>query len=101
MALDAGITGWAFAKGPPQNIPDTSMHPLARQIPGTSYVQESLLLVPLVATEHKLGIINCWRLGTGQFSDREVEAASLFAHIAAAAWRNAQLSAELLSAAMT
>jgi diguanylate cyclase (GGDEF)-like protein len=101
MALDAGITGWAFAKGTPQNIPDTSQHPLARQIPGTSYVQESLLLVPLVATEHKLGIINCWRLGRDQFSSGELEAASLFAHIAASAWRNAQLYGELVNAAMT
>jgi diguanylate cyclase (GGDEF)-like protein len=101
MALDAGITGWAFAKGTPQNIPDTSLHPLARQIPGTSWVQESLLLVPLVATEHKLGIINCWRLGVDQFSPRELEAASLFAHVAASAWRNAQLYVELVNAAMT
>jgi diguanylate cyclase (GGDEF)-like protein len=101
MALDAGITGWAFAKGTPQNIPDTSLHPLARQIPGTSWVQESLLLVPLVATEHKLGIINCWRLGVDQFSARELEAASLFAHVAASAWRNAQLYVELVNAAMT
>ena len=101
MALDAGITGWAFAKGTPQNIPDTSMHPLARQIPGTSYVEESLLLVPLVSTEHKLGIINCWRLGVDQFSARELEAASLFAHVAAAAWRNATLYVELVNAAMT
>jgi diguanylate cyclase (GGDEF)-like protein len=101
MALDAGITGWAFAKGTPQNIPDTSRHPLARQIPGTSWVQESLLLVPLVATEHKLGIINCWRLGLDQFSAAELEAASLFAHVAASAWRNAQLYVELVNAAMT
>jgi diguanylate cyclase (GGDEF)-like protein len=101
MSLDAGITGWAFAKGTPQNIPDTSKHPLARQIPGTAYVEESLLLVPLVATEHKLGIINCWRVGVGQFSDRELEAASLFAHVAASAWRNAQLYVELVNAAMT
>src|SRR6202140_2801606 len=101
MALDAGITGWAFAKGTPQNIPDTSGHPLARQIPGTSMVEESLLLVPLVATEHKLGIINCWRLGIDQFSASELEAASLFAHVAASAWRNAQLYGDLVNAAMT
>jgi diguanylate cyclase (GGDEF)-like protein len=101
FSLDAGLTGWAFAGGRPVNVPDTSSHPLARQVPGTPIVDESLLLIPLVAGEHKLGIINCWRLGTGQFTDREVEAASLFAHIAAAAWRNAQLYAELLSAAMT
>ena len=54
-------------------------------------MHESLLLVPLVATEHKLGIINCWRLGVAQFSERELEAGSLFAHVAASAWRNAQL----------
>ena len=101
FSLDAGMTGWAFARGKPENVPDTSKHPLARQVPGTPVVNESLLLVPLVAGEHKLGIINCWRLGFGQFTDRDVEAASLFAHIAAAAWRNAQLYAELLSAAMT
>ena len=57
--------------------------------------------MPLVATEHKLGIINCWRVGIGQFSDRELEAASLFAHVAASAWRNAQLYGELVNAAMT
>jgi diguanylate cyclase (GGDEF)-like protein len=101
FSLDAGLTGWAFARGKPENVPDTSKHPLARQVPGTPVVNESLLLIPLIAGEHKLGIINCWRLGLGQFSDRELEAASLFAHIAAAAWRNAQLYAELLSAAMT
>ncbi|MDQ6846721.1 MAG: EAL domain-containing protein [Candidatus Dormibacteraeota bacterium] len=101
FSLDAGLTGWAFARGRPENVPDTSKHPLARQVPGTPVVNESLLLIPLIAGEHKLGIINCWRLGLGQFTDRELEAASLFAHIAAAAWRNAQLYAELVSAAMT
>ena len=101
FSMDAGLTGWAFGQGSPRNIADTSAHPLARQVPGTPVVQESLLLVPLVAGEHKLGIINCWRTGVGQFTERELEAASLFAHVAAAAWRNAQLYAELLSAVMT
>jgi diguanylate cyclase (GGDEF)-like protein len=101
FSLDAGLTGWAFARGTAENIADTSEHPLARQVPGTPVVRESLLLIPLVSGEHKLGIINCWRLGVGRFTEREVEAASLFAHIAAAAWRNAQLYSELLSAAMT
>jgi len=101
FALDAGITGWAFARGTPENVADTWSHPAARQVPGTSVVQESLLLVPLIAGERKLGIINCWRLGIGRFSDDELEAASLFAHIAAAAWHNAQLYAELQDAAVT
>ena len=101
FSLDAGITGWAFSTGSPQNIGDTSAHPLSRQVPGTSVIKESLLLVPLVAGEHKLGIIDCWRPGLERFSARDVEAAALFAHIAAAAWRNAQLYSDLLTAAMT
>jgi diguanylate cyclase (GGDEF)-like protein len=101
FSLDAGLTGWAFAQGTAQNIANTSAHPLSRQVPGTSVIDESLLLVPLVAGEHKLGIINCWRPGVNRFTERELEAASLFAHIAAAAWRNAQLYTELLTAAMT
>lgn len=101
FSLDAGMTGWAFAKGTPENVADTWSHPTARQVPGTAVVQESLLLIPLVAGDHKLGIINCYRLGTGRFDDSELEAATLFAHIAAAAWRNAQLYAELLNGAMT
>ena len=101
FSMDAGITGWAFAKGTPESVADTWAHPRARQVPGTSVVQKSLLLVPLVAGEHKLGIINCYRLGVGRFSDAELKAATLFAHIAAAAWRNAQLYAELREAAVT
>ena len=101
FGLDTGITGWAFARGTPENVADTWAHPRARQVPGTAVVQESLLLVPLVAGERKLGIINCYRMGVGRFSDDELKAASLFAHIAAAAWHNAQLYAELREAAVT
>lgn len=101
FSMDAGLTGWAFGRGTPENVRDTSTHPLARQVPGTPVVPESLLLLPLVAGEHKLGIMNCWRRGVDRFTESEVEAATLFAHIAAAAWRNAQLYAELLSAVMT
>jgi diguanylate cyclase (GGDEF)-like protein len=101
FALGAGITGWAFAKGTPENVTDTLAHPMARQVPGTPVVRASLLLIPLIAGDHKLGIINCYRSGVGRFDAGELEAASLFAHIAAAAWRNAQLYTELVSAAMT
>jgi len=101
FSLDSGITGWAFARGTPENVADTWEHPRVRQVPGTSVVQESVLLAPLIAGERKLGIINCYRLGVGRFSDDELKAASLFAHIAAAAWHNTQLYAELREAAVT
>jgi diguanylate cyclase (GGDEF)-like protein len=101
FSLETGITGWAFAQGTPENVPDTWAHPRARQVPGTAVVQESLLLVPLIAGKQKLGIINLYRLGVARFTDAEVKAATLFAHIAAAAWRNTQLYADLREAAVT
>jgi diguanylate cyclase (GGDEF)-like protein len=101
FSLDAGLSGWALAQGTAQNVPDATTHPFARQVPGTAVVKESLLLLPLVAGDRKLGIISCWRVGAGRFSARDLEAASLFAHVAASAWHNAQLYVELLNAAMT
>jgi diguanylate cyclase (GGDEF)-like protein len=101
FGLDSGITGWAFAQGVPQIVHDTSVHPLARQIPGTQVVEESMLLLPLVAGDRKLGMINCYRTGAGRFRASELKAASLFAHMVAAAWCNAELYSELLDAAMT
>jgi diguanylate cyclase (GGDEF)-like protein len=100
-SLDAGLSGWALAVGTPQNVPNATEHPRARHVPGTPVIAESVLLAPLVAGDRKLGIIVCWRNGIARFSARDLEAASLFAHVAASAWRNAQLYAELLSAAMT
>ncbi|HXZ99434.1 MAG TPA: diguanylate cyclase [Candidatus Binatia bacterium] len=101
FSLDAGLAGWALAQGTAQNISDASTHPLARQVPGTPVEKESLLLVPLVAGDHKLGLISCWREGVDRFSGRDLEAAGLFGHIASSAWHNAQLYEELLNAAMT
>ena len=101
FGLDAGLTGWAFATGTPQNIRDTSTHPMSRQIPGTPVGEESMLLLPLIAGDTRLGMLNCYRNGAGMFSAADLKAAALFAHMAASAWRNAQLYSELREAAMT
>ena len=101
FSMDTGVTGYAFARGLPELIPDSSRHPAARQIPGTQVTEESMLLVPLVAGDRKLGMINCYRAGVNRFNERELRAATLFAHVAAAAWRNAQLYSQLIDAAMT
>jgi signal transduction histidine kinase/EAL domain-containing protein (putative c-di-GMP-specific phosphodiesterase class I) len=90
-SMDAGMTGWALAEGAPQNVPNAWANPHRRWIPGTPHEPQSVLLAPLVAGDRKLGVIVCWRSGLGRFTARDLEAASLFAHIAASAWRNAQL----------
>ena len=99
--LDEGLTGWAFAKGRPIRVGDAAAHPRSSQVPGTALVEESALLIPLIAGERKLGMLTCYRRGLDRFDDLDVEVAALFGHMAAAAWRNAQLYAELLDAAMT
>ncbi len=101
FSMSVGLNGWAFALGTPQNLANAGAHPAATTIPNTPFEHESLLLIPLVAGDHKLGMLNCRRMGLNQFTDEELEAASLFGHTAAAAWHNAQLYEELARRAMT
>jgi diguanylate cyclase (GGDEF)-like protein len=95
--MSSGITGWAFAQGVPYNCGDTTTHPAASTIPGTGGDQspESLLVVPLIAGDHRIGVLDVWRHGFDSFSDRDLEHCALFAHVTAAAWNNAQLYREL------
>ena len=101
-SMTTGITGWAFPRGVPYNCPDTEHHPAAASVPGSpSQGEESLLVIPLIAGDHRLGALDMWRDGLAQFSDEDVERSALFGYLAAAAWRNAQLYAELERRAMT
>jgi diguanylate cyclase (GGDEF)-like protein len=101
-SMTNGITGWAFPRGVPYNCPDTEHHPAAASVPGSpSTGEESLVVIPLIAGDHRLGALDLWRDGLAQFTDADVERAALFGYLAAAAWRNAQLYAELERRAMT
>jgi diguanylate cyclase (GGDEF)-like protein len=101
FSMSVGLNGWAFSLGTPQNLANAGAHPAATTIPNTPFEHESLLLIPLVAGDHKLGMLNCRRMGLNRFTDDDLEAASLFGHTAAAAWHNAQLYEELARRAMT
>jgi diguanylate cyclase (GGDEF)-like protein len=100
-SMTNGITGWAFPRGVPYNCPDTEHHPAAAAVPGSSTVEESLVVIPLIAGDHRLGALDLWRDGLARFTDADVERAALFGYLAAAAWRNAQLYSELERRAMT
>jgi diguanylate cyclase (GGDEF)-like protein len=97
LPMSCGITGWAFARGAPYNCGNTVSHPAASTIPGTGGDQapESLLVVPLIAADHRIGVLDVWRDGFDSFSAQDLEHCALFAHITAAAWNNAQLYREL------
>lgn len=99
--IGSGITGWAFDLGTPQLVNDADSHPAAGHLPGTKTDDESMLLVPLVAGDHRLGMVNLVRFRRDAFTAEELTMASLVGHMAAAAWRNAQLYAEQLQHAIT
>ena len=101
-SMDLGVNGWALRLGKPQNISDVSAHPATITIPGTPVgAPESYLIIPLIAGDRRLGVLDCSRLGIDRFTSRDLEAAALFGHTAAAAWRNAELYRELSERAIT
>lgn len=95
--MDTGITGWAFLRGEHYNCGDTFAHSEAVHIPGSvgGRYDESLLVIPLIAGDHRLGVLDVWRDGIDQFSAEDMERCALVGYLAAAAWRSAQLYGEL------
>ncbi|MEO8899227.1 MAG: diguanylate cyclase [Candidatus Dormibacter sp.] len=101
--MSKGITGWAFMRGLPYNCDNTLAHPAASTVPGTERddATESLLVIPLVAGDHRIGVLDVWRNGANAFSTRDLEHCALVAHVTAAAWHNAQLYHQLEDRART
>jgi diguanylate cyclase (GGDEF)-like protein len=103
IPMSRGITGWAFTRGLPYNCDNTVSHPAAGTVPGTERddAAESLLVIPLVAGDQRIGVLDVWRVGVGQFTTRDLERCGLVAHLTAAAWHNAKLYRELEDRART
>jgi diguanylate cyclase (GGDEF)-like protein len=101
VSLNEGITGWAFGRGQPYRCADTDTHPAASTIPGTAREPESLLAIPLVAGDQRLGILDVWRDGLDAFTEEDLERCALLGFITAAAWGNAQMYGELERRALT
>jgi len=101
--MDTGITGWAFLRGEPYNCGDTFTHAEAAHIPGSTggRYDESIVVIPLIAGDQRLGALDVWRDGLDRFSEEEVERCALIGYLAAAAWRNAQLYSELEQRVLT
>jgi diguanylate cyclase (GGDEF)-like protein len=101
VSLNEGITGWAFGRGQPYRCADTDSHPAASTIPGTAREPESLLAIPLIAGDQRLGILDVWRDGLDAFTEEDLERCALLGFITAAAWSNAQMYGELERRALT
>jgi len=101
VSLNEGITGWVFGRGQPYRCADTDSHPAASTIPGTAREPESLLAIPLVAGDRRLGVIDIWRDGLDAFTEEDLERCALLGFVTAAAWSNAQMYGELERRALT
>jgi len=101
VSLNDGITGWAFGRGQPYRCADTDSHPAASTIPGTAREPESLIAIPLVAGDQRLGVLDVWRDGLDAFTEEDLERCALLGFITAAAWSNAQMYGELERRALT
>jgi diguanylate cyclase (GGDEF)-like protein len=101
VSLNEGITGWTFARGQPYRCGDTDSHPAASTIPGTQREPESMLAIPLIAGDQRLGMIDVWRNALDAFSEEDLERCALLGFITAAAWSNAQMYGELERRALT
>ena len=101
FALGTGLTGWAFDMGSPQRVNDADAHPAAGHVPGTTTDDESMLLIPLVSGDYRLGMLNIVRFRKDAFSESDLTVAGLVAHMAGAAWRNVQLYTEQVQFAIT
>ncbi|MGH7667670.1 MAG: diguanylate cyclase [Candidatus Dormibacteria bacterium] len=101
FSLGTGLTGWAFDMGAPQRVNDADAHPAAGHVPGTVTEDESMLLIPLVSGDYRLGMLNMVRFRKDGFLAYDLTVAGLVAHMAAAAWRNVQLYAEQVQYAIT
>jgi diguanylate cyclase (GGDEF)-like protein len=96
-SLDSGITGWAFLRGEAYNCPDTAaFSETVRATPaGEGRIEESLVVVPLVVGDHRLGVLDVWRDGTHAFSDDDVHRLEVVGFVLAAAWHDAEVSGAL------
>jgi diguanylate cyclase (GGDEF)-like protein len=101
IPLSSGITGWAFARGVPYRCGDTEAHPASAALPRSDRLRESLLAIPLVASDQRMGIIDLWRQGLDSFSDEDLERAALLGLMTSAAWRSARQFADIEQRALT
>ncbi len=99
--LNVGITGWVFQRGLPYLCGRTAEHPEAAPIPDQGETDESLLAVPLVSGEDRLGVLDVWKDGADQFGEGDLERVALLGRLAADAWRAARERADLAERVMS
>ncbi len=95
LRLGEGLGGHIAAAGAAEIIHDAARDPRTRRIPGTSDIDESMIVVPLRYEERLLGVIELFRLGLGAFDSTDLRLAQIVGAQASVAIVNARQVEEL------
>jgi signal transduction histidine kinase len=79
-------------------IGDVEKHPKARHIPGTPYLDESMIASPMIYEGKVLGVITLSQLGLNQFHSNHLRLLNILAVQAGISIQNARLFADLKKA---
>jgi diguanylate cyclase (GGDEF)-like protein len=95
VAIGQGISGWVAETKQGVVVGDAERHPHARHIPGTSYIEESMVAVPVVFEEQLIGEIVVLKVGLNQYSSDHLRLLTILANQAAVSIAHARLIDEL------
>ena len=98
LKVGEGITGWVAQTGEPQVIDDGERHPRSRHIPGSPYVDESMIVSPMIYEGEVRGVITLSKLGLKQFNQNHLALLNILANEAVVAIENAKLFQSLKQA---
>jgi signal transduction histidine kinase len=98
LRLGEGMTGWAAATGTAVISGDAEHDPRGKHLPGTDYIDESMICVPLKVRESILGVLTMAKIGLFEFGEPELMLASSLAAQIAIALENTRLLQSQLEA---
>jgi GAF domain-containing protein len=94
VRVGEGITGWVAESGQAVIIADSSRHPRAIDVPGTSAIdEESMLLAPLRSEGRVIGVVVLSRIGLDRYHDDDLRLLRVLADQTSVAIENARLLA--------
>jgi len=98
LKIGEGITGWVAQTGEPQVIDDGERHPRSRHISGSPYVDESMIVSPMIYEGEVRGVVTLSKLGLKQFNQNHLALLNILANEAVVAIENAKLFQSLKQA---
>jgi diguanylate cyclase (GGDEF)-like protein len=101
IRIGEGITGWVAETKRGVVIGDSEHHAKAKHVPGTPYIEESMIAVPVVFEDDLLGVMVVLKVGLNMYSLDHLRLLTILANQAAVSIANARLIDQLATSART